>query len=52
MVGVEMRCPEVRPLSQKSAPFDFEIVHLPNFIWLELLVMNHSQDYRLMRQWG
>lgn len=38
MVGVEMRCPEVRPLSQKSAPFDFEIVHLPNFIWLKLLV--------------
>lgn len=38
MVGVEMRCPGVRPLSQKSAPFDFEIVHLPNFIWLELLV--------------
>lgn len=37
-VGVEMRCPEVRLVSQKFVPFDFEIVHLPNFIWLELLV--------------
>ena len=28
----------MRLVSQKSVPFDFEIVHLPNSIWLELLV--------------
>lgn len=28
----------MRLVSQKSVPFDFEIVHLLNFIWLELLV--------------
>ena len=35
---MEMGCPEVRLVSQKSVPFDFEIVHLLNFIWLELSV--------------
>lgn len=35
------------PVSHKVALFSFEILDLPNFIWVRLLV-NES----LLRQWG
>lgn len=33
----------MRPVSQTSAPFGSEILYLPNFIWLKLLVSESFQ---------